>query len=92
MKSYTKPIRVDVDLVLVPVTVNDPMNRLVTGLERDHFALFDNGKPQEIKYFSSEDAPISLGVIFDVSGSMESKIDKARDGRGRFLQNRKSRG
>jgi Ca-activated chloride channel family protein len=79
LKTYTKPITVDVDLVLVPVTIIDPMNRLVIGLERDHFGLFDNGQRQEIKYFSSEDAPISLGVIFDVSGSMESKIKQARE-------------
>ena len=85
-------MRVDVDLVLVPVSVNDSMNRLVIGLERDHFALFDNGKPQDIKYFSSEDAPISVGMILDVSGSMESKMDYGEGGRGRVLQNRKSRG
>src|SRR6516164_848507 len=79
LKTHTKPIRKDVDLVLVPVTVTDPMNRLVTGLEKENFALTDNGQPQEIKHFSSEDAPISLGVIFDVSGSMANKIDKSRD-------------
>ncbi len=78
LKTYTKPIRKDVDLVLVPVTITDPMNRLVTGLEKENFALTDNGKPQEIRHFSSEDAPISLGVIFDISGSMSDKIDKSR--------------
>ena len=79
LKTHTKPIRKDVDLVLVPVTVTDPMNRLVTGLEKDNFLLTDNGQPQEIRHFSSEDAPISLGVIFDISGSMSNKIDKSRD-------------
>jgi Ca-activated chloride channel family protein len=69
----------DVDLVLVPVTITDPMNRLVTGLEKENFMLTDNGKQQEIRHFSSEDAPISLGVIFDISGSMSDKIDKSRD-------------
>ena len=78
LKTYTKPLRKDVDLVLVPVTITDPMNRLVTGLEKDNFQLTNNGKPQEIRHFSSEDAPISLGVIFDVSGSMADKIDKSR--------------
>ena len=78
LKTFTKPLRKDVDLVLVPVTVTDPMNRLVTGLEKENFALTDNGKPQEIRHFSSEDAPISLGVIFDISGSMADKIDKSR--------------
>jgi len=77
--THTKPIRKDVDLVLVPVTVTDPMNRLVTGLEKENFLLTDSGQPQEIRHFSSEDAPISLGVIFDISGSMSNKIDKSRD-------------
>ena len=79
LKTHTKPIRKDVDLVLVPVTITDPMNRLVTGLEKENFFLTDNGQPQEIWHFSSEDAPISLGVIFDISGSMSNKIDKSRE-------------
>jgi Ca-activated chloride channel homolog len=78
LKTHTKPIKRDVDLVLVPVTITDPLNRLVTGLEKDNFLLTDNGQPQQIRHFSSEDAPISLGVIFDVSGSMADKIDKSR--------------
>jgi Ca-activated chloride channel homolog len=79
LKTHTKPLRKDVDLVLVPVTITDPMNRLVTGLEKENFQLTDNGRPQEIRHFSSEDAPISLGVIFDISGSMNDKIDKSRE-------------
>jgi len=79
LRTHTKPIRKDVDLVLVPVTVTDPMNRLVTGLEKENFFLTDSGQPQEIRHFSSEDAPVSLGVIFDISGSMANKIDKSRD-------------
>jgi Ca-activated chloride channel homolog len=78
LRTHTKPVRKDVDLVLVPVTITDPMNRLVTGLEKENFQLTDNGQPQQIRHFSSEDAPISLGVIFDVSGSMSDKIDKSR--------------
>ncbi len=79
LKTHTKPIKVDVDLVLVSVTITDPMNRLVTGLERDNFQIYEDKQPQEIRHFSSEDAPISLGVIFDMSGSMSNKIDKARE-------------
>jgi Ca-activated chloride channel homolog len=79
LKRYGKPIKVDVDLVLVSVTVTDPLNRLVTGLEKDNFRLLEQNIAQEIKHFSSEDAPISLGVIFDLSGSMQNKIEKARD-------------
>jgi len=64
--------------VLVNVTITDPMNRLVTGLEKDNFLVYEGSKLEEIKHFSSEDAPISLGVIFDMSGSMSDKIEKAR--------------
>jgi Ca-activated chloride channel family protein len=77
--SHTRPFKVSVDLVLVPVTITDPMNRLVTGLDKDNFTVFEGKNQQEIKSFSSEDAPVSLGVIFDMSGSMSSKIERARE-------------
>ncbi len=79
LRSHSKPLSVNVDMVLVPVTITDPMNRLVTGLDRENFNLFEGKEQQEIKTFTSEDAPISLGVIFDMSGSMSSKIDRARE-------------
>lgn len=73
-----RSIRVDVDLVLLNVTVTDPFNRLVTGLEPENFRVFEEKTEQEILHFSSEDVPISIGVIFDLSGSMSNKVDKAR--------------
>ena len=79
-------IRVDVNLVLVPMTVTDPMNRLVTGLERENFAIFDNNAGQMIKSFSTEDAPISIGIVFDLSGSMSSKFVRARKALTEFLR------
>jgi Ca-activated chloride channel homolog len=79
LKTHSKPIKVDVDLVLVPVTITDPMNRLVTGLDKENFNIMEGKEPQEIRHFSSEDAPVSLGVIFDLSGSMNSKIERARE-------------
>src|SRR5262249_52962561 len=79
LRTHTKPVKVDVNLVLVPVTITDPMNRLVTGLDRENFSLFEGRDQQDIKTFSSEDAPVSLGVIFDMSGSMSSKIERARE-------------
>jgi Ca-activated chloride channel family protein len=79
LKLYGNPIKVDVDLVLLSVTVTDPMNRLVTGLDRENFRVLEQNISQDIRHFSNEDAPISLGVIFDVSGSMDNKIDKARE-------------
>jgi Ca-activated chloride channel family protein len=79
MNAHVRPLKVDVDLVLVPVTITDPMNRLVTGLDKVNFQLFEGNAPQEIRTFSSEDAPVSLGVIFDSSGSMSSKMERAKE-------------
>ena len=63
-------LRVDTNLVLVPTTVNDLFNRPVTGLEKENFRIFEDKVEQTITSFSSEDEPISLGFIFDTSGSM----------------------
>ncbi|WP_263368450.1 VWA domain-containing protein [Edaphobacter bradus] len=79
-------IRVDVNLVLVPATVTDPMNRLVTGLEKENFEVYDNNVGQIIKSFSTEDAPVTIGVIFDLSGSMTSKYARARKALSEFLR------
>jgi Ca-activated chloride channel homolog len=79
LEPRVRPLKVDVDLVLVPVTITDPMNRLVTGLDKENFQLFEGSSKEEIKSFSSEDAPVSLGVIFDSSGSMSSKMERAKD-------------
>ena len=79
LTARVRPLKVDVDLVLVPVTITDPMNRLVTGLDKVNFQLFEGNSAQEIRTFSAEDAPVSLGVIFDSSGSMSSKMDRAKD-------------
>ena len=79
LSAHVRPMRVDVDLVLVPVTITDPMNRLVTGLEKENFQLFEGSSAQQIRTFSSEDAPVSLGVIFDSSGSMSSKMERAKE-------------
>jgi Ca-activated chloride channel homolog len=79
LTAHVRPLKVDVDLVLVPVTITDPMNRLVTGLDKENFQLYEGNATQEIRTFSSEDAPVSLGVIFDSSGSMASKMDRAKD-------------
>jgi Ca-activated chloride channel family protein len=79
LSTHVRPLKVAVDLVLVPVTITDPTNRLVTGLDKENFQLFEGSSKEEIKSFSSEDAPVSLGVIFDSSGSMSSKMDRAKD-------------
>ena len=86
LRTHTKPIRVNVDMVLVPVTITDPSDRPVLGLAKDNFVVLDNGEKQEIENFSCEDAPISVGIIFDISGSMAHKIGKARDAVVEFLK------
>jgi Ca-activated chloride channel family protein len=77
-RQPNRPIRMDVDMVLVPVTVVDPYGRLVTGLDQSNFRIFEDGIEQEVVYFAEQDVPISIGVIFDLSGSMSDKIDKSR--------------
>ncbi|HEU5450478.1 MAG TPA: VWA domain-containing protein [Terriglobales bacterium] len=74
-----RPFRAGVDLVQVPVTVTDTMGRPVLGLKLENFTVLDNGVPQPIRHFGSDDAPISIGVILDLSASMADKIDYARD-------------
>lgn len=83
---YFNTIRTHVDLVFVPVTVTDIMNRVVVGLQQRNFQLYEGKQSQEIKHFSREDAPVSLGVILDVSGSMESKMERAREAVLNFLE------
>jgi len=79
-------IRVDTTLVLIPVSVTDPMNRFVTGLDREHFRVFEDKIEQQIKQFSSEDAPLSVGIVFDTSGSMGPKLQKSRLAVAQFLK------
>jgi Ca-activated chloride channel family protein len=86
IRTHQPMITKKVDLVLVPVTVTDPANRLVTGLDKENFALYEGKEQQELRHFSSEDAPISLGVIFDMSGSMNSKIERAREAVAEFFK------
>ena len=77
-KTRGKILKEDVDLALINVTVTDPSGRLVTGLEKENFRAFEDNVEQEVSRFSSEDEPISIGVIFDMSGSMADKIEKSR--------------
>jgi Ca-activated chloride channel homolog len=87
LNAHGKPIRVDVNLVLVPVTVTDQMNRLVTTLDKEDFSLYEGEQQQEIRYFSREDAPISVGLIVDLSGSMGNKIDSVHEAVDDFFRN-----
>ncbi|HEY8461998.1 MAG TPA: hypothetical protein VIM99_16535, partial [Blastocatellia bacterium] len=79
-------IRDFTDLVSLPVTVTDAYNRLVTGLDKHHFEVFEDKVKQEISFFSDDDAPVNLGIVFDVSGSMKGKLDRARDALKAFIE------
>jgi Ca-activated chloride channel family protein len=84
--KHAAEIKVDVDLALVNVSVTDPLNRLVTGLEKENFRVFEDGTEQEVVTLSSEDVPVSIGLIFDMSGSMSDKVDKARQAAVEFMR------
>ena len=79
-------IRTSVDLVMVPVTITDGLNRPIVGLDQDNFELFENKKLQQIRNFSTQDAPVSIGILLDVSGSMGYKLDRAREAVRQFCE------
>jgi Ca-activated chloride channel family protein len=84
--KHNETLRMDVDLAVVNVTVTDPYNRLVTGLDPENFRIFEDNIEQEVTTFSAEDVPISIGVIFDLSGSMSNKVGKAREAAIQFFK------
>ncbi len=79
-------IKMNVEMALVNVSVTDPFNNSVTWLDKENFKLYEDGVEQEISTFSSEDVPISIGLIFDISGSMANKLDRARQAAVQFLR------
>ena len=83
---HTRPIMVNVDMVVIGVTVTDPYDRIVTGLDKNNFEVFDEKVSQNILTFSTEDSPISVGMIFDSSGSMADKIEKSKEAALQFFK------
>jgi Ca-activated chloride channel homolog len=74
------------DLVTLTLTVTDLYGRYVVGLDKSAFSIYDGNELQDIEYFSDSDAPVSVGILFDVSGSMSGdKIRKARKALERFI-------
>lgn len=86
LASRPADIKVTRQLVLINVSVTDPLNRFVTGLEKENFRLYEDKVEQQIRSFSSEDAPISIGLVFDTSGSMGPKLQKSREAAADFFQ------
>jgi Ca-activated chloride channel homolog len=87
-KAQKPTFRADVENVFVKVSVTDPLDRYVTGLEKENFKIFEDKVEQSITYFTQESAPVSVGIIFDVSGSMKdnNNIQKAKNAIVRFLE------
>jgi Ca-activated chloride channel family protein len=79
-------IKMNVDMTLVNVSVTDSFSNSVTWLNKENFEVYEDGVEQEISAFSSEDVPISVGLIFDMSGSMGNKFDRARQAAVQFLR------
>jgi len=79
-------IRVDTTLVVIPVTVTDPNNRFVLGLDKGDFKIFEDGVEQKISIFTGEDAPLSVGILFDTSGSMDLRTDMSHRAVSEFLK------
>jgi VWFA-related protein len=78
--------RADSTLVLVPVSVTDPGNRYVLGLDKQDFRIFEDDVEQKVTHFSNEDAPLSIGLLVDTSGSMGAKLDTSRRAVSEFLK------
>lgn len=85
-ESGSPRFNVDTTLVLIPVTVTDPSNRFVLGLRQSDFHVLEDGVEQTITHFSGEDAPLSIGLLFDASGSMDDKLRTSRKAATQFLQ------
>jgi len=80
-------LRVDTNLVLIPVSVNSPLNQPVAGLEKEHFKLYDDKVQQTITTFSMENEPIAMGLVFDTSSSMGGLLHESRSAATEFLRN-----
>src|SRR5947207_306637 len=78
--------RADTNLVVIPVAVTDTLNRFVLGLQKADFHLIEDGVEQNIAHFSGEEAPLSVGLLFDESGSMDYKLRTSRDAAAQLLK------
>jgi len=72
--------------VLVNVAVTDARGRFVTGLERQDFQVFEDKTAQTVAYFSTEEAPVSVGLVLDFSGSMEPAFGRLKEAVAEFLK------
>jgi Ca-activated chloride channel homolog len=87
--SSVKPddkIQLNTNLVSLTISVTDPYGRFVTGLSKEHFEVFDEKVKQQVALFTDEDAPVSLGILYDVSGSMKERVTRSVKALKRFIE------
>ncbi len=83
-KDSIPTIKLNTNLVTFSITVTDPYGRYVTGLSKEHFEVYDDKIPQKIEHFTDEDAPTSVGIIFDISGSMKGRLSRSFEALNKF--------
>ena len=82
-----QPVVVNTDLITFNVTVTDVYGRFVSGLKQSAFSVYDDKDQENITFFSDEDAPVSVGIVFDLTGSMSGeKVQRAKDALSHFMQ------
>ena len=86
LATHAQTLKVDVPVVLVNATVSDMKDRLVAGLDRQNFRIWEDDVEQKVEYFSLEDMPVSVGLVLDTTGSMADKLSAARDAATAFLK------
>jgi hypothetical protein len=70
--AQDRPVfRVGVETVFVKVSVTDPLNRYVTGLEKEHFKVFEDKVEQSVTHFTQQSAPISVGILWEHEGQQQ---------------------
>ena len=85
-KKDDEVIKVNTDLVTVPVIVSDRQNRYIAGLKEKDFTLLQNGKPQKIEFFVNEEAPITVALMLDTSRSTQFVLDDIKDAAVEFIK------
>jgi Ca-activated chloride channel family protein len=80
-------VLINTDLISFNVTITDQYGRFVSGLQQSAFTVFDDKQAQDITFFSDDDAPVSLGIVFDLTGSMSGdKVRRAKEALEHFFQ------
>jgi Ca-activated chloride channel family protein len=88
-RTESKPsgaIRIDVNEVAIPVTVTDILGKPILGLPSEAFHIFENGQEQPVTRLSREETPLSIGLVFDASASMQGKLERSREAISQLLK------